>query len=159
MRSRFEQSCISHWIQFRPTRLMCLWAWWGYGGKESCENTSEMKNRPLPLVFLPYSDIKRKKSSGGSEAAIHEKFSSNNKTAWKIAAREKIASRKIHNFFFICLPLRYKFRIREETGIFPNCWVPRSFFTATLFSTRPDYDIKQYFLGFSIPVQCEKIFC
>lgn len=61
-----------------------------------------------------------------------------------------------YTIFFICLPLRYKFRIREKTGIFPTAecrFLLQLFFPSC-------HDIKQYFLGFSTPaIQCEKIFC
>lgn len=70
-------------------------------------------------VFLPHFDINEKNKS--SEAAIHEKFAQQQEPPrqQKIAAEKKSRVGK-NTIFFICLLPRYKFRIREKTGIFPN---------------------------------------
>lgn len=75
--------------------------------------------------------------------------------AWKNRESENT------QFFFICLPLRYKFRIREETGIFPNCWVLALFSAATrgFFPSRLRHKTI-FFRSLPVPFsQCEKIFC
>lgn len=104
--------------------------WWGYK-KNYMRIQAEWKIAVSTTVFLPYFDINKKKSS---EAVVHEKFPQQQKRTptRKIAAWKKNRESENTQFFFICLPLRYKFRIREETGIFPNCWV--LFFRCNSFS-------------------------
>lgn len=122
-----------------------------------------MKNRLCfsPISILTNGTGRAKNDERGSSGRLpYMKNSSldNNKRARKIAAWKKSRVGKIHNFFHMLVPLRYKFRIREhrKRGFFPNCWAlaARFFFPrCNSFSPRrARYDIKQYFLGFSIPV-------
>lgn len=106
--------------------------------KNNMRIQAEWKIAVSTAVFLPYSDINEKK-----QRRCH---------TWKISPTTKAQGKKSrvgkYTIFFICLLLATNSEL--ETGIFPS---------ATLFSPSR-YDIKQYFLGFSIPViQCEKIFC
>ena len=116
------------------------------------------RNEKSPMYFSPISILTKK------TLPYMKKFpAQQQELRRKIAAWKKSRVRK-YTIFFICFggSSRYKFRIREETGIFPNCWVPCFFHCNSFFSAVPLRHKTIFFRFFHSPsslIQCEKIFC
>lgn len=72
----------------------------------------------------------------------------------KIRSMEKSRVGKIHNFFSYACRSATNSELERRQGFSPNCWVLALFLSCTATRTffHPGYDIKQYFLGLSIPV-------
>lgn len=105
------------------------------------------KSPLLPLYFSPISILTTKKPA---KLPYMKSFHNNKSTReqGKIAAWKKSRVGKIHNFFSYACRSATNSELERRQGFFPTAEC--LFFTATLFPSR--YDIKQYFLGFSIPV-------